>query len=94
MLDNGGRFIGALSLHRLTEQLYRHPDSAEQPVRGLIDESFQLLPADCRLPEAWQAFVRTPLERIPVVDNLQQRHLLGVVTKRGLLERVQCLREA
>jgi CIC family chloride channel protein len=92
-LDEAGGFIGALSLHRLSEQLYRYPDKAGAPVRELIDESFQLLAADCRLPEAWQAFMKTPLERIPVVDDLQHKHLLGVVTKRGLLERIQCLRD-
>jgi CIC family chloride channel protein len=92
VLDTQGHFLGVVSVHRLTEHLYRHPRDEAAPVLGLLEEPLHLLPANCTLLQAWDVFVRSPLERIPIVDNLDNKILLGVVTKREMLGRAKLLR--
>jgi len=92
VLDANGCFIGALSVHRMTEVLNRNPSLAEAAVCDFIDADFLLLPAASALSDAWDAFMRSPLDRIPVVDDVTHKLLLGVVTNRKLLELAKCLR--
>lgn len=92
VIDGGGRFIGALSVHRLHEVLYRTPAKADAPVKDFVEQDFQILPAHCTLGEAWDVLTRVPIEWVPVVDDLQHRHVLGVISKREILSRVTQLR--
>jgi CIC family chloride channel protein len=89
VVDDGGKLLGGVSVHRLTARLYQEPMSRTHPVLELCEDAFECLPAACTLRQAWDAFTHTPLERIPVVDTLQNRLLLGTVSKRMLLERIK-----
>lgn len=92
VIDDTGCFVGALSVHRLHEVLYRAPAKSDAPVKDFVEQDFQILPADCTLNQAWDVLTRVPIEWVPVVDDLQHRHVLGVISKREILSRVTQLR--
>ena len=91
VIDSAGRFVGVVSIHRLAALLCDHPERQHDAIEGLIETAFELLPAQASLKEAWTLFATSPLERIPVVDNLDARRFLGVVSKRQVLGRLQIL---
>lgn len=92
VIDAQGRFVGALSVHRLHEVLYRSPSSATAPVKDYLESDFLILPAHLTLAQAWDALTHLPVDWLPVVDDLQHRHVLGMISKREILARVTELR--
>ncbi|MBV8647313.1 ClcB-like voltage-gated chloride channel protein [Paludibacterium sp.] len=93
VVDEAGQFLGAVSIHQLAALICAAPERREAPVGPLIETAFDLLPAHASLKDAWSMFAMSPLERIPVVDNLDHRRFLGVVSKRNVLDRLRLLAE-
>jgi CIC family chloride channel protein len=91
VIDKTGRFLGVVSIHRIAATLCAAPDKRRAGVAELIETAFDILPARASLKDAWTLFAMSPQERIPVVDNLDNRHFLGVVSKRHVLARLQLL---
>lgn len=91
VIDADGRFAGVVSIHRLAAELCRDGHRLDDSIAGLIETSFELLPARAGLKDAWSLFASSPLERIPVVEDLDSRRFLGVVSKRQVLQRLQVL---
>lgn len=93
VLDTQGRFVGAVSMHRLSTHLYSHPQDSDALVHNLIEQDFIHLDANASLTQAWDIFMQTPLERLPIVENNTHPVLLGVVTKRDILSRAKRLQD-
>ncbi|NKF22874.1 ClcB-like voltage-gated chloride channel protein [Solimonas sp. C16B3] len=92
VIDAQGRFVGALSLHRVYDVLYRTPAASSSPVRDYVEADFLVLPADRTLAQAWDVLTQHPIEWLPVVDDLRQRHMLGVISRREILSHANELR--
>lgn len=92
VVDDAGRFRGAVALHDIKAYL----DDAEL-ARLLIAQEIQhvefpCLPADTPLDEALRAFERAEAERLPVVESADDRLLVGSVSKTDLLLHLTGLR--
>ena len=42
-----------------------------------------------RMREGWEAFARVTLERLPVLNNPQERRFMGALTKTSLIQKAQ-----
>jgi len=85
VVDGTGRFLGAVSLHDIKAHM-NDPALAHLLIASeLMTPDFPLLARDTPLGKALQKVVGHEGERIPVVDDLESRHLLGTISKRDLL---------
>jgi CIC family chloride channel protein len=84
VVDNGGKFLGAIRLHSLKEMLNQTDSLATVIAHDLVDESFACVTPQENLAETMDVFWRESAERLPVVDNRQDRKLIGWISKRDL----------
>lgn len=82
ILDDQGRFLGAVSLHDLA-LLLRDPQAAQQWPAGLLRTDYPRVQADTPSWQVLETFARHPGERLPVLDH--QGRWLGHVTKTDLV---------
>ncbi len=92
VVDEAGLLLGAVSMHRLAAYLQANPGDAGQAVSLMLEPDFPRLPKDAALDDAWQLFASMPLERLPIVASIEHPQLLGVVTKRAILEQARAFR--
>jgi CIC family chloride channel protein len=91
VVDEDGRFLGAVSLHEIKPLLVGR-ESTPLPTAGeLARREFEVLTPDMALGDALQAFLTQGTERLPVVASAEDRKLLGVVSKSDLLLEIQSL---
>ncbi len=85
VVDDDGRFLGAISLHDVK------PFLSDPALAGLIIadevmlENFVFVNQDATLAEALQAFLHQDGERLPVVDGHGGRMLVGSVSRTDLM---------
>jgi CIC family chloride channel protein len=84
VVDQAGRFLGAIRLHSLKEMLDQADSLATVIAHDLVDESFALVTPRENLAETMETFWRESAERLPVVDNHKDRKLIGWISKRDL----------
>jgi CIC family chloride channel protein len=85
VVDEGGRFIGAISLHDVKPFL-SDPSLADLIIaEEIMHESFVYVERDATLAAALQAFLRQEGERLPVVDGNNGRRLVGTVSRTDLM---------
>ena len=85
VVDDHGSFVGAIALHEIKEML-KHADSLEVVVaHDLVDPDFLVATPDDTLAETMERFWRQNSERLPVVEDLESRRLLGWISKRDLI---------
>jgi CIC family chloride channel protein len=85
VVDEGGRFIGAISLHDVKPFL-SDPSLADLIIaEEIMHESFVYVERDATLAAALQAFLRQEGERLPVVDGNNGRRLVGTVSRKDLM---------
>jgi CIC family chloride channel protein len=83
--DADGRLRGAISLHDIKGYL-NDPDLAKLVIASdFLRDDFPFLVRDAKLTEALEAFSRHDGERLPVVDAVATRKLVGYVSKTDLL---------
>ncbi len=85
VVDETGRFLGAIPLYALKETLSR-ADSLDGVVAyDLLDADFKFVTPDQRLADTMEIFWKQPCERLPVVGNANTRRLIGWISKRDLI---------
>src|SRR5439155_8183228 len=82
-VTDGGRFLGAVSLHDIKSYL-NTPELAKVVIAGdLLHDSFPLVRASASLIEALERFSHHDGERLPVVSH--DRHLVGSIAKTDVI---------
>jgi CBS-domain-containing membrane protein len=84
VVDDNGRYLGAIRLHSLKEMLHQSESLTTVIARDLVDDTFPFFTPDQRLADTMETFWREHAERLPVLDNTDSRHLLGWISKRDL----------
>ncbi len=84
-VTEGGRFIGAISLHDIKNYL-NAPELAELVIAGdILREDIPTVHPTASLNEALERFTRHPGERLPVVTNEGTRRLIGSLAKTDVI---------
>ena len=79
------RFKGAISLHDVKNYL-NEPELAHVVIaRDIVQEQFPVLGPDESLTDALNVFSRHDGERLPVMDNFEDRTLVGSISKTDLI---------
>jgi len=85
VVGNALRLLGVIPLEAIRPHI-NNPDLATLVIaQDLLDESFPVTTADSPMARAVELFSRRMCERLPVVDNLQRRALLGTISKTDML---------
>lgn len=87
--DAVGTFLGVVSIHKIAEQVLSREISLDSPVAKVIEEDFPYIYQNQSLREGWEAFAAVTLERLPVLNNPQQRHFVGALTKTSLIQQAE-----
>jgi len=81
----GGRFVGAISLHDIKNYL-NAPELAELIIAGdIVREDFPVIPPSASLSEALDCFARHVGERLPVVSSMDGNRLIGSLSKTDVI---------
>lgn len=84
-VTDGGRFIGAVSLHDIKSYL-NSPELAAIVIAGdVMRDSFPFVRPDASLVQAMERFVNHDGERLPVVSNSGEHQLLGSISKTDVI---------
>ena len=84
VVDNEGRFLGAIRLHALKGMLHETEALPTVIARDLVDETCPFFTPDQKLADTMEVFWREHAERIPVLDHKETRRLFGWIAKRDL----------
>ena len=84
-VTNRKKFVGAVSLHDIKNYL-NAPELAALVIAGDIQrDHFPVVPADASLTEALVRFSNHDGERLPVVNNTTENHLIGSISKTDVI---------
>ena len=83
--DGHGKFLGAIRLHALKEMLNQGDALQSVVAHDLLDDSFEVVTPKDNLADTMEKFWRQNCERLPVVNNLTDRKLVGWMSKRDLI---------
>ncbi|MFZ4835247.1 chloride channel protein [Rouxiella sp. Mn2063] len=89
IVDRQERFLGGVPTNVLASGLIDGSIKASQPIAQFIEEAFTTLYQYDNYEQAWAMFSQSPLERLPVLENAQNRRLVGVITKSALLNKAK-----
>jgi CIC family chloride channel protein len=80
-----GRFIGAVSLHDVKSYL-NTPELAKVVIAGdILHDSIPVVRPDASLTETLERFKQHDGERLPVVNDVVSKHLIGTVAKTDVI---------
>ena len=85
VVDEEQRFIGAVNLHDLNAALKDEARPETLRAGDLARTRFAMTTPDEPVLGAMEKFERQECERLPVVADLESRHLLGTISKRDIL---------
>lgn len=83
VVNEDGRFLGAIRLHALKEMLHQGEILPTVIARDLVDDTIPVFTPDQRLADTMEIFWREHAERLPVVETNSHR-LIGWLAKRDL----------
>jgi len=83
--DAEDRFLGAVSLHDIKAHLGEDAIADLLIASELLHDDMPLVTETDSLPHALERFLRFDGDRLPVVNDLQERRLVGSLTKNDLL---------
>jgi len=85
VVDGDRRFLGAIALQDLKPFL--HDTDLPQVVIALdlLHDDIPILSSDASLKESLEVFARHDGERLPVIDNIRERRLVGSLAKTDVL---------
>jgi CBS domain-containing protein len=83
--DSTGKFIGAIRLHALKEMLHQSDALNSVIAHDLVDGTFPVVTPAQKLAETMDLFWEQNCERLPVVNNVTDRRLIGWMSKRDLI---------
>jgi CBS domain-containing protein len=85
VVDNAGKFLGAISLHGIKDMLHQTESLGVVIAGDLVDDTFRFATPDERLADVMDKFWQQNSERLPVLSNATDRKLIGWMSKRDLL---------
>ncbi len=85
VVDSAGKFQGAIRLHSVKDMLHQSESLSSVIADDLVDNSFQFVTPRQNLAEVMDIFWRENAERLPVINNANDRRLIGWISKRDLL---------
>jgi CBS-domain-containing membrane protein len=85
IIDEEGRFLGVVSLYEASRALREAADPGTLHARDVADRHFPTVTPEDRLEKALDRFWVQDCERLPVLESLGSRRLVGTVSKRDIL---------
>lgn len=89
VIDDQGQFLGAVSIHDISHKVLDKEIALTSPVSCVMDAHFPIIYAGQTIREGWEAFAQVTLERLPVLNNAQEKKYLGALTKTSLIQQAQ-----
>ena len=89
VINQAGQFLGVVSIHDISRKVLAQEITLDSPVSSVMDDNFPCIYQHQSMREGWEAFVRVTLERLPVLNNAQERRFLGALTKTSLIQKAQ-----
>jgi chloride channel protein, CIC family len=85
IVDKENRLLGAISLHDVKTFLDRPELESVVIAADIMDEDFPRVARTQGMNEALRKFAEAKSERLPVVDNLHSRQLVGSISKTDII---------
>src|SRR3984957_11046946 len=85
IVDKENRFLGAISLHDVKTFLDRPELESVVIAADIMDEDFPRVSPMQGMGEALHKFSEAKSERLPVIDNLNSKRLIGSISKTDLI---------
>lgn len=85
VVDAAGVFVGAVNLHDVNEALRAADSAAGLTARDVLRPRFEVTVPEESLPRVLERFAAQESERLPVVQDLESRRLVGTISKRDIL---------
>lgn len=89
VISDTGQFMGAVSMHDIARKVLDKEITLDSPVSCVMDDSFPYIYENQTITEGWEAFARVTLERLPVLNNPQEKRYLGALTKTSLIQKAK-----
>jgi len=89
VLNHAGQFLGVVSIHDISRKVLAQEITLDSPVSAVMDDNFPCIFQGQSMREGWEAFARVTLERLPVLNNPQERRFMGALTKTSLIQKAQ-----
>ncbi|HAK34803.1 MAG TPA: Cl- channel voltage-gated family protein [Pantoea sp.] len=89
MINAAGAFLGVVSIHDIARKVLAQEITLDSPVSTVMDDNFPFVYQNQSMREGWEAFARVTLERLPVLNNPQEKRFLGALTKTSLIQKAQ-----
>lgn len=89
VISDTGQFMGAVSIHDIARKVLDKEITLDSPVSCVMDDSFPYIYENQTITEGWEAFARVTLERLPVLNNPQEKKYLGALTKTSLIQKAK-----
>jgi len=89
VVSETGQFMGAVSIHDIARKVLDKSITLDSPVSCVMDDNFPYIFENQTITEGWDAFARVTLERLPVLNNAQERKYLGALTKTSLIQKAK-----
>ena len=89
VINAAGAFLGVVSIHDIARKVLAQEITLNSPVATVMDDNFPVVYQNQSMREGWEAFARVTLERLPVLNNPQERRFLGALTKTSLIQKAQ-----
>lgn len=84
-----GQFLGAVSIHDISHKILEKEITLTSPVSCVMDCDFPTIYAHQTIREGWEAFAQVTLERLPVLNNAEEKKYLGALTKTSLIQQAR-----
>lgn len=89
VINAAGAFLGVVSIHDIARKVLAQEITLNSPVATVMDDNFPVVYQNQSMREGWEAFARVTLERLPVLNNPQEKRFLGALTKTSLIQKAQ-----
>ena len=89
VINEAGQFLGVVSIHDISRKVLSQEITLDSPVSNVMDDNFPCIYQNQSMREGWEAFARVTLERLPVLNNPQERRFMGALTKTSLIQKAQ-----
>ncbi|WP_058959521.1 chloride channel protein [Type-E symbiont of Plautia stali] len=89
VINRAGQFLGVVSIHDISRKVLSQEITLDSPVSSVMDDNFPYIYQNQSMREGWEAFARVTLERLPVLNNPQERRFMGALTKTSLIQKAQ-----
>lgn len=89
IIDEQGTFLGAVSIHDISHQVLDKAITLDSPVSCVMDSDFPVVFEYQTVRQGWDIFSGISLERLPVLNNPEERKYLGAISKTSLIQKTK-----